>query len=311
MTTVTQPTVLIVDDDRVNRLMLAELLQGECRVILAKDGVSALERARTEAEINLILLDVAMPQMSGYDVLRQLQADAHTADIPVVFVTAQTEHEHEEQGLLLGAVDYVVKPVRPAIVRARIRNHLRLTAQRKELERLAARDSLTGIGNRRHFDEAFALACRLALRVREPLHLAMIDVDCFKQYNDRYGHGAGDEALRQIAAVLASFARRPYDVAARYGGEEFVLLLPGLIEFAALLEKLRVAVAALALPHAACAAADVVSISVGAASSHDGVDPHTILQRADVMLYEAKHRGRNCVVIDADATGVPADRHAF
>jgi diguanylate cyclase (GGDEF)-like protein len=298
MTVDARPTVLIVDDDRVNRLMLAELLQGECRVILAKDGPSALARARTEAELSLILLDVAMPQMNGYDVLRQLQADIHTADIPVVFITAQTDQEDEERGLLLGAVDYVVKPVRPAIVRARIRNHLRLTAQRKELARLAARDSLTGIANRRHFDEAFLLACRLAQRAGEPLHVAMIDVDCFKQYNDHYGHGAGDEALRQIAAVIAGFARRPYDVAARYGGEEFVLLLPGPIDFPLLLEKLRHAVLALALPHDAGSVTNVVSISIGAASRLDDADPGAFLQRADAMLYEAKRRGRNRIVID-------------
>lgn len=294
-------TVLIVDDDRVNRTLLAELLQGECRVILAKDGPSALQRAREEEDITLILLDVTMPVMNGYDVLRQLRAEERTAGIPVVFITGQSDEEDEEQGLSLGAVDYIYKPVRPAIVRARIHNQFKLIAQRRELERLAGRDSLTSIANRRHFDEALALACRLAARTGEPLSLAMIDVDHFKEFNDHYGHAAGDDALRQIASVVAGFARRPYDVAARYGGEEFVLLLPGVTanELEALLEKLRKAVLALALPHERSRTGPVVSISVGAATTPNGHEPEpgTLLRDADERLYMAKRQGRNRVVI--------------
>jgi diguanylate cyclase (GGDEF)-like protein len=296
-------TVLIVDDDRVNRMMLAELLQGDCRVILAKDGPSALRRAREDEDITLILLDVSMPVMNGYEVLRQLRAQERTAGIPVVFITGQAEEEDEEQGLSLGAVDYVYKPVRPAIVRARIHNQFKLIAQRRELERIAARDSLTGIANRRHFDEALQLACRLAARTGEPLSLAMIDVDHFKEYNDHYGHAAGDEALRQIAGVVAGFARRPYDVAARYGGEEFVLLLPAVTELDMLLEKLRASIVALALPHARSRTAPVVSISVGGAASAAGgpPDPQALLQAADTRLYMAKRQGRNRIVIHDDA----------
>jgi diguanylate cyclase (GGDEF)-like protein len=296
-------TVLIVDDDRVNRMMLAELLQGDCRVILAKDGPSALRRAREEEDITLILLDVSMPVMNGYEVLRQLRAQERTAGIPVIFITGQAEEADEEQGLSLGAVDYVYKPVRPAIVRARIHNQFKLIAQRRELERIAARDSLTGIANRRHFDEALRLACRLAARTGEPLSLTMIDVDHFKEYNDHYGHAAGDEALRQIAGVVAGFARRPYDVAARYGGEEFVLLLPAVTELDALLEKLRTSILALGLPHARSRTASVVSISAGAVESAAGCgvpDPQALLQVADARLYVAKRQGRNRIVL-ADA----------
>lgn len=292
------PTVLVVDDDRVNRLMLAEVLKDECRVVLAKDGLSALQRIRSEAQVDLVLLDVAMPGMSGYSVLRELQSDERTAAIPVVFITGQAEHEHEEQGLLLGAVDYVVKPVRPAIVRARVRNQLRLVAQRRQLERLAAHDSLTGLVNRRHFDEAFDMAARLAIRMQEPLSVAMIDVDFFKEYNDHYGHGAGDDALRRVAAVTAGFARRPYDMAARYGGEEFVLMLPGALELDAVLERLRAAVEALQVPHILSRAAEVLTVSVGGASAipTEGLSLD-LLREADARLYEAKRLGRNRIVI--------------
>ncbi|WP_265583993.1 diguanylate cyclase [Chitinimonas koreensis] len=245
MTETPQQTVLIVDDDRISRTMLAELLKDECRVVLAKDGASALQRIEEDPDICLVLLDVSMPEMSGYEVLIKLRGNPLTADLAVVFISGFTEEENEEQGLQLGALDYVFKPIRPVTVRARIRNYLKLVAQRRELQRLASHDGLTGLVNRRYFDEALALACRQAARRGEPLNLAMIDVDYFKQYNDRYGHPAGDEALRQVARLVQRHARRPDDVAARYGGEEFVLLLPGQPDFGALLEALRGEVQAL------------------------------------------------------------------
>jgi diguanylate cyclase (GGDEF)-like protein len=294
------PTVLIVDDERVNRTVLAELLRAECRLVLAKDGPSALRRIAEEAEISLILLDVTMPGMDGYEVLRRLQADARTADIGVIFVTSQTDEEDEERGLLLGAADYVSKPIRPAIVLARVRNQLKLAIQRRQLERLSQQDGLTGIANRRRFDEAFDRACRRTVRKGEPLCLAMIDVDHFKQYNDHYGHGAGDEALRKIARVLVETARRPYDLAARYGGEEFVLLMPGDTEFDRILEQLRLAVAALAIDHAMSNTADVLTISCGAiiADAPQAKNPQMLLQQADLMLYQAKRAGRNRVLVE-------------
>jgi diguanylate cyclase (GGDEF)-like protein len=293
------PTVLIVDDDRFNRTMLADLLSGECRVLLAKDGVSALRRASEEPDLDLILLDVSMPEMNGYEVLRRLRAERRTSDIAVIFITALTEEQDEEHGLSLGVLDYVFKPIRPVIVHARIRNHLRLVAQRKELERLAMRDSLTGLANRRHFDQVFNLAYRRAVRTSEPLHLAMIDVDHFKQYNDRYGHGAGDDALREVAQVLSAIAQRPYDVAARYGGEEFVLLVSGSVEFHALLEQLRMDVFSLTMPHEGSQTERVVTVSCGGVTIAAPVmpSPSMILRRTDALLYQAKEQGRNRVVV--------------
>lgn len=293
------PTVLIVDDDRVNRTVLAELLKADCRVLLAKDGPSALRRIADQTDISLILLDITMPGMDGYEVLRRLRAERNAIDTAVIFVTAMAEEQEEERGLLLGAVDYVTKPIRPAIVHARIRNHLKLVAQHRQLEMLAEQDGLTGISNRRHFDRAFDQAFRSAARNGEPIGVAMIDVDHFKQYNDRYGHGAGDEVLRQVARVISDFANRPYDVAARYGGEEFVLLLPGTVDLNALLEQLRQQVVDLKIAHEASQTAGFVTVSCGGIvlEKMEGLEPHDFLEQADQLLYEAKQQGRNRVMV--------------
>ncbi len=293
------PTVLVVDDDRVNRTALAELLRSECRLVMAKDGPSALQRMKDE-DVSLVLLDVSMPGMDGYEVLRQIKAGERTSDVGVIFITGQTDEADEERGLLLGAADYVSKPIRPAIVRARILVHLKLAMQRRELERLSTQDGLTGIANRRHFDEAFERACRHAARRGAAIRLAMLDVDHFKQYNDFYGHGAGDEALRRVARVLSRCVGRPYDVVARYGGEEFVLLVEEGSSFESLLEKLRREIMALEIPHARSNAAAVLTVSGGGLIAHmtGSADPATLLRHADKLLYRAKSEGRNRILTE-------------
>jgi diguanylate cyclase (GGDEF)-like protein len=300
MSTDNLPTVLVVDDDRINRAALAELLRGECRLILAKDGPSALQRVAEDKTISLILLDVSMPGMNGYEVLQVLRGEPRTADISVIFITGHSEEKDEERGLLLGANDYIPKPLRPAIVRVRVRNHLKLAMQRRELEKLSQQDGLTGIANRRHFDEAFDRAYRSAVRKDEYLSLAMIDVDHFKQYNDHYGHGAGDNALRAVALALRGSAKRPYDVAARYGGEEFVLLRADTIAFDSVLEQLRQNIQALEIPHAKSNTASVLTISCGGVfgKMSTSIGPEEVLRRADSMLYQAKRTGRNRAVVE-------------
>jgi diguanylate cyclase (GGDEF)-like protein len=299
VTATTLPTVLVVDDDRVNRAALAELLQNECRLILAKDGAMALERMQRE-DVSLVLLDVSMPGMDGYEVLRRIKADPHTSDTGVIFITGQTDAADEERGLLLGAADYVPKPIRPAIVRARVQIHLRLARQRRELETLSQQDGLTGLANRRFFDEAFKRACHHAVRTGQPLGLAMIDVDHFKQYNDFYGHGAGDEALRQVSRVLSGLARRGGDVAARYGGEEFVLLMPEAGHFVAILETLRSQIMALDIAHERSPTAPVLTISGGGVVARPMADSDAIglLHHVDGLLYRCKKEGRNRVLTE-------------
>lgn len=292
------PTVLIVDDDRLNRAALAELLRDCGRLLLARDGPSALDIVQRE-DVTLILLDVSMPEMDGYEVLRRLKSDPETANIGVIFITGMAEQDDEERGLLLGAADYVQKPIRPAIVRARVQVHLRLAAQRLELERLSLKDGLTGISNRRYFDEAFDRILRQSARRTTPLGLAIVDVDHFKQYNDLYGHGAGDDALRQVARVLDGFARRAGDVAARYGGEEFVLLMQEASDFAAILERLRLEILNCAIEHQRSPTAPFLTLSGGGVVAQ-GLDPAAgslLLEHADRLLYEAKRAGRNRINI--------------
>jgi len=220
-------TLLIVDDEKQNRALLTELLQDEYRIVLAKDGRQALDRAR-EHSPDLILLDVLMPEMDGYAVIRALKNGDQTRAIPVIFITALDSVGDEERGLELGAVDYISKPFNPAIVRVRIRNHLQSVQQRRLLEQLAMLDSLTGIPNRRRFSEVYEQEWRRCMRDDVPLSLIVVDVDHFKAFNDNYGHAAGDEVLRRIASSLQTSLRRPGDFVARYGGEEFVMLLPGI-----------------------------------------------------------------------------------
>jgi diguanylate cyclase (GGDEF)-like protein len=296
-----RPTVLVVDDDSDSRLLLVELLRVQCRVIEAANGPEALAIAAREPRIDLILLDVMMPGMTGYEVLQRLRADVRTADATVIFITGQDNEEEEERGLLLGAVDYVHKPIRLAIVRARLTNQLNLIAQRQQMARLLGRDALTGIANRRSFDEALERMRDVSVRSGKAFSLALIDVDFFKQYNDMFGHSAGDVALREIAAVIAQYGSGPHELAARYGGEEFALLLPDASGLGSQLESLRRSVLNLGIahPHAPWG---ILSISCGGIVTHAQGDTTAsdLVKRADALLYEAKRAGRNRVITRLD-----------
>ncbi|GAA3997046.1 diguanylate cyclase [Comamonas faecalis] len=291
-------TVLIVDDEKHNRLLLTELFAGQYRVIQAKNGAQAIELAQ-QHQPDLILLDVLMPDMDGMAVVRTLKREDRTRQIPVVFITALDSAADEELGLELGAVDYITKPFHPSIVRVRVRNHLQIVHQRRLLEQLAALDGLTGIPNRRRFDQALEQEWRRCQRAGQPLSLIVADVDWFKPYNDALGHAAGDRVLQEVAAVLRQGARRPGDLAARYGGEEFVLLLPGtdVPQAQELAEQLRGRVQQLALAHPASPVALSVTLSLGGASTlaqTSEVDG-SFFARADAALYQAKKAGRNRV----------------
>jgi len=290
--------ILVVDDERLNRKVLSDLLKGEHTVILAKSGEQALQRVDRDAEIDLILLDVIMPGMDGYEVLRRLKNDDKTREIPVIFITSRNASEDEERGLLLGAVDYVAKPFNPAIVMARVANHLGFVRHRKMLETLAGRDGLTEIANRRMLDETLEAEWERGHRSGMFLSLGMVDIDFFKPFNDHYGHTKGDQTLKSVARVLSWSMRRSSDLVARYGGEEFVLLFPDTDSSGAriMAENVRSAIEVLAIPHEHSSVADHVTVSIGGATQVPaGTNPGILIEQADAMLYEAKRKGRNRV----------------
>lgn len=300
------PIVLIVDDMPFNVKVLRETLKRDYRIEVAINGAEALERARGEPQPDLILLDVMMPEMDGYEVCRRLKDDPLTVSIPVIFVTAKDDEAAEEQGFELGGVDYITKPFSLAVVKMRVRTHIQLKRQTDTLERLAYIDPLTGIPNRRQFMETLEREYQRALREDSALSVLMIDVDHFKAYNDHYGHGTGDDCLREVALALLRGLFRPGDQIARYGGEEFVAVLPRTDrEAAALLaERLSQCVLDLQRPHARSSTSDRVTVSIGGATTSLHAEARSLealLSRADQMLYRAKEGGRNrSLVADMD-----------
>ena len=294
----TEFTLLIVDDEKQNRLLLTELFGTTYKIIQAKNGVQALEKARQHRP-DLILLDVLMPEMDGMAVLRELKRDDATRLIPVIFITALDSATDEENGLNLGAVDYISKPFHPPIVRVRVRNQLQLVHQQRLLEQLASLDGLTGIPNRRQFDATLLKEWHRCQRNQQPLSLIVADVDFFKKYNDALGHAAGDRVLQEVAATLRQAARRPGDLVARYGGEEFVLLLPktNATSAQALAEGLQQLLHSKALPHPDSSLGPWLTMSMGGNTivpSPTALDPE-FFALADAALYRAKHQGRNQV----------------
>ncbi len=319
--------ILIVDDSKESRELLKTYLkmsgQKEVTAVAsAKEAFAALgmNGHHHPLHYDLILMDVVMPEMGGIEALRHIRQDAHLSDIPVIMVTAMDEQESLHEAFTAGANDYIAKPVKKMELLARIRSLLRLRHEmnrRKEREheltaalkqvsemnriltRLSAQDGLTGLANRRHFDEYFAAEWRRAQRDGTPLSVVMMDIDHFKAYNDRYGHQQGDDCLRQAAALIASGAKRPADLAARYGGEEFVLVLPetpfeGALRIA---ERVAQEFRSMKMPHAASSAAPYVTVSMGVASivPQPGRGAEELLEQADKALYAAKHEGRDRV----------------
>lgn len=298
MTEIARARLLVVDDQPINIQALYRTFCADHQVLVATSGLQALQVARQQ-QLDLILLDLELGDMHGFEVCRQLKADAVTAEIPVIFITAYGDEATESAGLQAGAVDFINKPINPVIVRARAHTQITLKRQTDLLRELAFLDGLTGLHNRRSFDERLAMEALHAVRNRLPLSLLLIDVDHFKLYNDLYGHPAGDEALRRVSSVLKSNMLRPVDLAARYGGEEFVCMLPETpLEGAmAVAERMRQGVAALGIAHGA-SETNAISISIGVACRPGPpvVPAAELIAAADHALYEAKRGGRNRVV---------------
>jgi diguanylate cyclase (GGDEF)-like protein len=288
--------LLVASDQPIYAQTLLEIFHRDHDVFVASNGVQAFEICRSRLPA-LILLDAVMPGMDGLEVCRQLKADRDTKDIPVILLAAQDNQEAETKALEAGAVDFITKPINPAVVRARVNTHLTLKAQSDLLQSLAFVDSLTGVVNRRRFDKGLEAEWRRCRRLITPLALLVIDIDNFIKYNDGNGHLAGDTCLREVAAILNGQIGRSHDLLARYGGDEFACLLPD-IYFDGAMQKAETMVRAVrdrGIPHASSETASVVTISMGVAVTIPGPDlqPNELLSIVEAQLYKAKRQGRN------------------
>ena len=286
--------ILIIDDSMTNLEALRRALPPEgsgipaqYAVIATVTGAEALERAASDKP-DLIILDVTLPGMDGFEVLTQLKSDESTRLIPVIVTSGLYTEEDEEMGLLFGAVDYIRRPFNMSVALARINTHLKLIGQMRAIEQLSLMDSLTNIPNRRNFDNQMIREFKRAYREKTPLSMLMIDADYFKKYNDEHGHQKGDAVLRMIALTASSSLKRPADFLARWGGEEFAALLPNTPESGAALvaEQIRQSIELIGI---------TVSIGVATAMPEGGLSIEELIRRADDALYAAKEAGRNRV----------------
>lgn len=290
-----KPVMLVVDDQPLNIRLIRDLFHQEFDIYMATDGLNAISKAQ-ELSPDLILLDVVMPNMDGFEVCRSLKSDPETRSIPIIFITANFDEKDEIKGFELGGADFIRKPINPVITRARVRTQLALKQQADQLRSVALTDGLTGLANRRSFDRALENIWRQSVRSQLPLSLIMLDVDYFKPYNDHYGHQAGDLCLQKIASSMAQALNRPQDLLARYGGEEFACILPATDAAGAshIAKQLHLRVQLLQLPHARSEVSDFVTVSMGVVTlvpnKEESVE--TLIHTADKQLYRAKEQGR-------------------
>jgi diguanylate cyclase (GGDEF)-like protein len=294
---VPQKVLAIDDSEAIHALLRARLVSEPIELYHAAGGEEGL-RCAAELLPDLILLDVDMPAPDGFEVCRRLKSQSRTQSILIVFLSGATSTEEKIKGLELGATDYITKPFDAAELRARVRVSLRTKYLLDLLARKAMIDGLTGLWNRTYFETRLSSELSLARRAGQPLACAMIDLDHFKQINDRFGHPFGDEVLRLIGQLLGETCRSE-DVVCRYGGEEFVILAPNTVASAAVELAERVRGAVESFPFTFRGKPVKVTCSAGVADLQKSPPP-SILEQADAALYQAKHGGRNRVVL-ADA----------
>ena len=290
--------ILIIDDSPVQANFLSSILTEDYEVSVVNTAEEGLEQAKI-GDYSLILLDVIMPGIDGFQLLKMLQEEVVLRRTPVILITSLNDIQHEERGLTLGAVDYITKPFHPGIVRARVNTHVKLFQYWTQIEREATVDQLTGVPNRRRYDAVSSKRWQDAIRLGAPISICMFDIDKFKVYNDTFGHPAGDKVIKAVAETAASKLRRGTDFFARYGGEEFVALIlgGGSENDFAYLKKVRQAVEDLQIPHNP-EVSQWVTISIGGITvlPKVGSTYDMYLKMADAMLYDAKRFGRNQVV---------------
>lgn len=290
--------ILVIDDSSVQTELLDSILREDYELTLCHTAEGGLRLAK-EGGFSLILLDVVMPGRDGFMLLRELKATELTKYVPVILLTSLTEVEYEERGLLLGAVDYVTKPFSPVIIKARVNTHIQLYRYQLKFKAQAMMDELTGVANRRRYEDESLARWREAVRFQLPLSICMCDIDKFKLYNDTFGHPAGDQVIKAVAQTASGFFHRSTDLFARYGGEEFVAVFMGNEGPSAfgLAKSIRQAVEELRIPHNS-PVSPWVTISMGGVTlvprREDNYE--TYLKLADTMLYDAKRFGRNQAV---------------
>jgi len=307
----TRGNILIVDDTLPSLKLLSNMLTAQNYKVR---GVSHAPTALTAVRLappDLILLDINMPEMNGYEVCRRLKEDPHTADIPIIFISAMDEVLDKVRAFSIGGVDYITKPFQVEEVLVRVETHLTMRNLQKsleiantELKRQVMLDGLTQVANRRRFDEYLKQEWQQAARHQHPLALLLCDVDYFKLYNDSYGHQAGDDCLKKIAKAMQMSVNRAEDLVARYGGEEFALILPNTSTQTALeiAEQIQTLIAELKIVHDASRVSEYVTLSMGLCSCIPPLPVQTcdqLFKQADDALYAAKHGGRNRVVVSS------------
>jgi diguanylate cyclase (GGDEF)-like protein len=322
--------ILLVDDAEEIRLLITRQLRsaGYAKVIEASSAAEAFtilgldQEDKAVAGIDLIIMDIVMPEIDGIEACRRIKEDNRFEDIPIIMITALADKGILQLAFDAGAIDYIIKPVDKLELIARVRSSLRLkdemenrrererelivmsrelAAANQVLQRLSLLDGLTGIPNRRRFDELFANEWKRAMRSKRPLSLVMIDIDYFKSFNDHYGHLAGDDCLKRVALAMKGILKRPTDLLARYGGEEFAAILP-MTEgdgAKAIAEAMRIGVMEMAISHGFSSAASQVTVSMGIATlvPRRGMTAAMLIADADQALYEAKAGGRNRIVV--------------
>lgn len=299
-------TILIVDDTKINIDIMFELLNPIYDVLVALSPTRALEIVK-ETPINLMLLDIIMPEMSGYDVCRLLKNDEKTKSIPIIFITSNGDEESINRAYEVGGIDYVTKPFKPLELLARIKTHLSmqtlildLEKSQKELKLLVSKDHMTQLYNRRYFSLISDKILDLAVRHDKHLTVMMLDIDKFKNINDTFGHHIGDKVIIALANVLRESSRKS-DIICRFGGEEFLFLLPETAVEGAykIAEKIRLRVENMGIKtHNEDIIKFTVSIGVSAVKLQEDKDLEVSIQRADAALYNAKESGRNKVCLE-------------
>lgn len=290
--------ILIVDDSLLQAIQLKTIIEDEYDVTIAQTAEDGLRRAHGE-DFSLILLDVVMPEMDGFTLLRKLQEELVTQNVPVILITSLADAVSEQRGLVLGAVDYITKPYISLIVKARVDTHIKLYRYRRKIEEISMTDQLTGIANRRRYDHYSLAKWHEATRLQVPFSIFMFDIDHFKVYNDTFGHPAGDKVIAAVAKTISSHLKRSTDFVARYGGEEFVAISMGepskkMFEY---LQKVRQTIEDLHIPHSPTVS-EWVTVSIGGVTMipKTGSAYDVYFKIADAMLYDAKKGGRNRVV---------------